>query len=422
MPRRIADTERRRRVQGRMGFMRWIDHWLGLPICFLLGLALTAIRRILPRRRRVISGKGTLAVFKFFGLGSILEATPLLRAIRKRYPEARLAFVTFDGNEALLRRLDLCTDLRIIRTKSFFAFVFDVLKQIWWLRTHRTEAAVDLEFFSKFSTLMSFFSGARVRVGFHLNDFWRYSLVTHPVYFNYYRHIADVYEQAGRRLGVEVSDHRISRIEVGEQARRTVEESLRRHGWTPGAPLLGMNVNAGELSYERRWPLERFASLVQMLLDRHGDLYVVLPGSPSERQYVLPLLDRLDESVRHRAIVVAGQWSLEEFIASLSLMDGLVTNDSGPLHMGAAQGTRMVSLWGPSQPTFYSPRAPGNRVIHEDYPCSPCVCMFTTFEGMWCDHEGWCMQAIRPQTVLEAVEAMLAEAKNTARAAAEPVA
>jgi ADP-heptose:LPS heptosyltransferase len=119
---------------------------------------------------------------------------------------------------------------------------------------------------------------------------------------------------------------------------------------------------------------------------------------------------------------VAGEWSLEEFIASLSLMDGLVTNDSGPLHMGAAQGTRMVSLWGPSQPTFYSPRVPGNRVIHEDYPCSPCVCMFTTFEGMWCDHEGWCMQAIRPQTVLEAVEAMLAEAKNTARAAAEPVA
>ena len=108
--------------------------------------------------------------------------------------------------------------------------------------------------------------------------------------------------------------------------------------------------------------------------------------------------------------MAAGQWSLDEFIAGLCLMDGFLTNDSGPMHLAAAEGVPLVSLWGPSRPGFYAPRTPDNRVIYKDYPCSPCMLMFTTFEGMWCKHEGWCMQAIESNVVFEAVESMLAEA------------
>ena len=45
--------------------------------------------------------------------------------------------------------------------------------------------------------------------------------------------------------------------------------------------------------------------------------------------------------------------------------------------------------------------------MYADYPCSPCLYMFTTFEGMWCDHEAWCMQALDVSAVVEATEAML---------------
>jgi ADP-heptose:LPS heptosyltransferase len=400
------DTRPNRRSMGMVG-MRWVDHWVGLPLCFLLGLFVTAVRKLGLRRSRSISGDRVLAVFKFFGLGSILEATPLVRAIRQRYPQARLAFVTFEGNETLVRRLNVCTDLRVIRVRSPIHFVLDVLREIIWLQRQRVEAVVDLEFFSKFSTLLAFFSGARVRIGFHLNDFWRYRLVTHPVYFNYYRHITDVYRQVARRLDTDIEDLQLSRVDPGAEARRSVERFLRLRGWSASTPLLGVNINAGDLCLERRWPLDRYTQLIETLLEKHPDLRVVLTGTPDERGYVFSLVDGLSAAARSRVLVTAGEWSLQEFVAALSFFCGFVTNDSGPMHLAAAEGVAMVSLWGPGRPAFYAPQHSNHHVIYSDYDCSPCLYMFTTFEAMWCRHEAWCMQAIAVPTVLEAVESIL---------------
>jgi len=394
----------------RLSKMRWVDHWVGMPVCFTLGIFAALARKVLGRRKRAITGQRPLAVFKFFGLGSIMEATPLLRAIRGRYPQARLIFVTFGSNELIISRLNVCDELRVIRTDSPLHFVFDVVRTIVWLRCQRVEAVIDLEFFSKFSTLLSFLSGAAIRVGFHLNDFWRYSLVTHPIYFNYFRHIADVYEEAGRQLDVKVSDRSLSRIEPTEAEAESVRQFLSRHGWSEDRVLLGVNVNSGQLCLERRWPKEKWGALISALLERHDGMYVVATGSPDEKQYVESLGALVDEKYRGRIIVAAGSLSLMEFVAGLSLFAGFVTGDSGPLHLAAAHDVPIVSVWGPSRPGFYCPRRDSIRCIFKDYHCSPCVCMFTTFEGMWCNHEAWCMEAIEPQVVLDAVEAMLAEA------------
>ncbi len=336
----------------------------------------------------------------------------MLRAIRQRYPQARLIFVTFQSNELILNRLNVCDELRVIRTDSAFHFVSDVVRTIIWLKCQRTEAVIDLEFFSKFSTLLSFLSRAAIRVGFHLNDFWRYSLVTHPIYFNYFRHISDVYEEAGRRLDVTISDRSLSRIEPTEAEAESVRQFLGEHGWSEGKVLLGVNVNSGELSLERRWPKGKWGALMSALLERHGEMYIVATGSPDEQAYVESVSAGVDQKYRERIIVAAGPLSLMEFVASLSLFAGFVTGDSGPLHMAAAHGVPIVSVWGPSRPGFYCPRADNIRCIFEDYHCSPCVCMFTTFEGMWCKHEALCMEAIEPQIVLDAIEAMLAEGDN----------
>jgi ADP-heptose:LPS heptosyltransferase len=402
-----------------MATMRWVDNWVGVPVCFILGLVATFARRVLPQRPRRVTGTGMLAVFKFFGLGSIMEATPLLRAIRQRYPQSRVAFVTFAGNAGLVKRLNVCTDLRVLRTGSLFQFLADVLRLVLWLRRNRVEAVLDLEFFSKFSTLLSFFSGSRVRIGFHLNDFWRRSLVTHPVYFNYFRHITDIFAQAGRHLDVRITDARLLPAEVPAEALVSARQSLEAASQGTQAEWLGVNVNAGDMCFERRWPLERFGEVLRTLLERRPNLRLALTGSPAERPYVESLLKCLPEELHARVLVAAGVWSLDEFLAALTLLDGYLTIDSGPMHLAAAQGAPIVSLWGPGRPDFYCPRVERFGALFADYPCSPCLYMFTSFEGMWCGHEGWCMLEIQPQEVLEATEAMLDE---SARRKATPAA
>ena len=409
-PRRLDEPSDQTAHSGiRLRRMRWVDHWLGLPLCFLIGLAVKTLRRLGVTRSRAISERGVLAIFKFLGLGSIIQATPLMRALRTRYPEARIAVVTFEANERLLQRLGVCDDLRVIRVHTPLAFVWDVLRVTLWLRQQRVQAVVDLEFFSKFSTLLAFCSGARVRVGFHLNDFWRCSLVTHPIYFNYYRHIGDVYRQAAKRMGADIEDWTLSRIDTGAEAQRSVERFLCQCGWSPGGRLVGVNINSGEMCTERRWPVEYFARLIESLTSTHDDLGILLTGAPSEHSHVASLVNLLDAPTRARVINSAGKWSLDEFVAALSLLSVFVTNDSGPMHLAAAQEVPTLSLWGPGRPAFYAPRVASCRTVYADYPCSPCLYMFTTFEGMWCGGDAWCMRAIKVQTVLEAVNTMLSQ-------------
>jgi ADP-heptose:LPS heptosyltransferase len=404
-----------------MDAMRWIDHWVGGPLCFALGALASLLRAVGFARSRRISGDRALAVFKFFGLGSIIEATPLLRALRARYPQARVVFVTFAGNAGLVRKLGLCTDVVTIRTDGLLHFAADTLRTMLWLHRQRVEAVLDLEFFSKFSTLLMYLSGARIRIGFHLNDFWRYSLITHPVYFNYYRHITDIYREVGRCVDANVTDTRLSWIDPGPEAAARVAATLQETGWPADALLVGVNINAGDMSFERRWPLERWAELLAAVAERHPAARFVLTGAPDERAYVETLVPLLSADVRGRTLLTAGTWSLYEFCAALARFGLFLTNDSGPMHFAAAAGTPMVSLWGPGRPAFYAPRVPRHETVYVDYPCSPCLYMFTTFEGMWCHHEGWCMQAITAESVLDAVTRVMNAAPAAATSTGVPL-
>lgn len=394
--------------RGGISPMRWVDHWVGMPICFTLGVLVSLVRWLVPRRDRPVREDGTIVVIKFFGLGSIMQATPLLRAIRRRYPRGRLAFLTFAGNGGLLRRLGLGADLHLIRNGSPVTFVLDTLREILWMRSRAIDACVDLEFFSKFSTLMAVMGGARKRIGYHLNAYWRSSLLTHPVYLNYYRHISDIFAQAGTPLDVPVDDLGLSRIAVDPAALARADAFLAQRGWGPPARVVGVNVNAGELSLERRWSPANFAEVIEKLVAGHSDVRVLLTGAPEELPYIRGVFDRLGEPARSKTEITAGVWSLDDFIAGLSRMTCFVTNDSGPMHLAAAQGVPLVSLWGPARPDFYAPRVANHEVIYENFACSPCLFyMFTTFEGMWCRHEAWCMQAIAPARVLIAAESLL---------------
>ena len=180
-----------------------------------------------------------------------MQATPLLRRLGDRQPASRTIVVSFDTNAGLLRRLDVRVELRLIRTHSPIAFVLDVLSTIVWLRRQRVQTVVDLEFFSKFSTLLSALSGARVRIAFHLNDYWRHLLVTHPIYYNYYHHISEVYAEAAGRLGLAIDDPSMARVNIGDSARAAVDRFLESHVPVVGE-LVGVNVNAGDLSLARR--------------------------------------------------------------------------------------------------------------------------------------------------------------------------
>jgi ADP-heptose:LPS heptosyltransferase len=123
-----------------------------------------------------------------------------------------------------------------------------------------------------------------------------------------------------------------------------------------GAQKIGLHVGASDP--ERRWPPEAFAALADHLIDALG-ARIILTGSVEER----PLTAAVREAMRGEALDLAGMTSLGEFAAVIGALDLLVTNDTGASHVAAAARTPSVILFGPSRPDRWAPLDLGRHHI-----------------------------------------------------------
>ena len=146
----------------------------------------------------------------------------------------------------------------------------------------------------------------------------------------------------------------------------------------------------------KRWPLDRYTQVAQHLLD--AGHHVVLLGSPDEN----PLCDEIEAGSRKqgaRSLNLAGRTDVATMIALLARAKLVLANDSGPLHIAAALGTRVVALYGPTSPSFVGPYGQMENVLRQDVPCHPC-------RLRECDHHS-CMNGLTVESVWQRVAAGL---------------
>jgi heptosyltransferase II len=130
-----------------------------------------------------------------------------------------------------------------------------------------------------------------------------------------------------------------------------------------GGPLVG--IFPGSNAPSRRWDADRFAELARALSDDGAT--VVVFGSPSERAITAGVAAR-------GGIDLGGRTDLPVLAAALSECDILVTNDSGPMHLAAAVGTRTLVVSGPADTKETAPGGTGHVYLQRlDLPCVPCV-------------------------------------------------
>jgi len=170
-----------------------------------------------------------------------------------------------------------------------------------------------------------------------------------------------------------------------------------------GARLIGLFPGANAPA--RRWPADRFAALARALCAR-GDRVVILGGS-GERGVTAAVA-----GAAPGAIDLGGRTGLADFAAVLSVLDLLVTNDTGPMHLAGAVGTSTVSLWGSSSPDeVRQTGAPDFGVTGPDLPCKPCYRNHCARKGagtLLDDARVECMRLITVEQVEEATGRALA--------------
>jgi len=279
---------------------------------------------------------------------------------------------------------------------------------------------IDLELFSRFTALLTGFSGAARRVGyyrFHNEGLYRGEMLTHRVSYNPHIHIAHNLIALVNALIVSEPQIPYSKTPVVDAdlevslpvpdaaARAAMRERIRAlAGADPaGHRIVLINPNASELLPHRRLMPARYSELIARILSQYQDSLVLITGAPGERAEA----EALARQCGPRCVSLAGHTALSELPALYSHAVLMVTNDSGPSHFAAASGLRTIVLFGPETPKLYQPLGP-SRAIYAGIACSPCVSASNHRKTACTDNV--CMQVIGVDQVFAAVAEELAGA------------
>jgi len=397
--------------------MRRIDYWVGVPLCALATALLKLWWRVLPRPLQPVR---RILFIELSEMGSAILADPAMRKARDRIG-AKLYFVIFAENVDSLTLTTTISRSNVftIRTSSVWRLIMDTLAFFVWTRRNAIDSVVDFELFSRFSGLLTGFSGATRRVGFHRfhgEGLYRGEMLTHLVAYNPHIHIAKNFIALVDALLSETPTVPYTKTIIGDEeltialpppSAAAREDMLARikalapNFNTSRGRLVVVNPNVGDMLPQRRWIPEHFTQLIQRILAANDDMLVLITGAPSERAEVENLVA---QCASDRCIAFAGHTTVNELPALYSLVAVMITNDSGPAHFAAASGLPTIVLFGPETPNLYRPLG-SSLAIYTGLACSPCV---SASNHRWSPcSDNVCMRAISAERIFEAVTEVL---------------
>ena len=347
--------------------MKAVDQRLGRALCSILSV----LRRARPAEMPDAATVRSVALVKFWGMGSIVLMTPAIAALRERYPEARLTFVTQSANRDVCELIGVDEVLTLELGQGPLGFLKSLGGLVAAVRARRFDLWLDFEFFTRFSAILTGVSGARSTVGFHAPEIERGRLHDVRVPFNNYWHMIDNFcALATGDLEPASFERPLPRLAASAEAIAGLGAKLAAAGLDLAEPYVVINPNAGELALERRWSTEKFARLADEVAALYGCKLVVI-GAPSERDYVQAMVRRV--RAQDALVDLSGKTTLAEMVALFAGARLVVSNDTGPLHLACASGARTVSIFGPETPVLFGPRGPQHRIVTKGLACSPCL-------------------------------------------------
>ncbi len=382
----------------------FLDRFIGPPVGFIFNVVALCTGFILRRDHsfRDLNHR-YIAICKIVGLGSIVEFGPSLIALKKKYPDSKVIFVTSHANKELVELQGQFIDHALyINDQRFLSLFWSSVQAVVFLMRRKVDTFINLEVYSYYTTFLSLLSMARNRYGFYRKSAaFRKGIDTHLLYFNTKKPLREVYAQPVQALGIDVINYDMRFPFVIDSMHRENADMFFKQLGTQN--FIVINTNASDLMPERRWDIENWKIVIDYLLEKK-EYAILLSGSKSEMGSInLNFAKQLSEN-KDKLFNIAGKFNLPEFVCCLQKASMLITNDSGPLHLAYTQQTPSISLWGPTDPAHLSFKADFTIEICKEVYCSPCL---HHTDSPPCKGDNICMKRITAFNVIEKVDVLL---------------
>lgn len=446
-------------------FLRIIDRTFGAFIIltfwlvFLVPEGVLALLAICRRQTK----PNRIAVVRLWAIGEAILTFPMVEELKKKWPDAKVHAITTNRVRDVLAASKLFDEIKCIKPSDAI------------LLFKKYDMVIDTEPFANASSLISFWIGKQ-RIGFKLwprqlmytksialNDkihesaaFLQLAELTAPVDLS--NHADNSIDSISGRSGSAISKEAsrpaaLTPLMFTDESTEKVERLLASHGVIIGKKdkkggkekqevkekkerkedkkglkgrelkelktdkktdktkadrILGVAPAVADSAKSRMWPIDRLAKVCKWAHEKKG-MKIIIVGGKADKEIADELLRLSDVP----CINICGMLNISETAALMKMVDVFLSNDTGPMHIAAAQGAKTIGLFGPNIPQRFAPLGHGNISIYKGECCkySPCI---NVHKGVIpeCYYSGTpdyqkCMKAITEKDVKDAIEKLL---------------
>ncbi len=355
-----------------------------------------------------------ILVINLFGIGDVLFSTPMIRALKKRMPEASIDFmcnrrvypiVASNRNidDTIIFEKD---EFRKCYRKSKIEFAKKILSFVKRLKKKKYDLAIDLSLGYQICLLLKLL-GIKKRLGFNYRNRGRF--LTDRLNINGFndKHVVEYYLDILKLIGAESGADKYLELTLPPQTDNWARDFIYANN-LEDKKLIGLSPGGGKswgkYAIYRRWAPENFGYVAKELSKKRSDLAFLVFGSEDEKY----LCKTISENLGGQCVDVCGRLDLVNSIALIRKCKLVLCNDGGILHIAVSQDVRTISIFGPVDEKIYGPYPPSGRhkvVKAENCKCRPC---YKNFKHSVCNTHN-CLNTIDREKVVRLAEGSLDE-------------
>ena len=373
--------------------IKFLDKYLGSLSCLILSINKFFHRKKIPKYNHIL-------IIQLWGIGETILTLPSIKALREKYKKSDIDILVTNRNKDIFYNNRNINNIKVLKLNPF-SIKFFILKN--W---RKYDLVIDMEEYLNVSSIIAFFTG-KERIGY--SHGLRANLYTETVDYNDKQHTVQTFFDLLKPLGIKKSVDKLLNLDYSKSDKKNVDNLLKKYNIGKKGFLVGFGVGAAESAKSRMWPKERFAELADKLIKKYN-AKIILIGSNEEKK-LIDQLQNLTEN-RNNTLNVAGLINTREMFYLISLCKLFIGNDSGPMHVAAAQGVKTIGLFGCNLPIRFKPFGKNNYHVYKKNNQNACINVHKGEVGE-CKYgmENACVKKIQVEDVASLIDKVIKKKK-----------
>ena len=330
--------------------IRFIDRVVGSLLIFIAGFFI---------REKTLAKPENILVVQLWGIGETILTLPALRALREKYPGKKISMLCTSRNKDVYFKNPDLDD--VIELEPGFSDIVKTMVK----RRRSYDLVIDMEEYLNISALISFALGKQ-RLGYDHGI--RAKIFHQTVVYNDRQHASQTFMDLLKPLGIKKKVAKLLPLQSSETDKKRVKELL--EGLKVSGKFAVFAPGSAESGKIRLWKNGKWSELINRI-HLKLKMTVLLVGAPD----VFELNQEIISKVRNKKKIhnVAGKTSVKGLFELVKLAEVMASIDSGPMHVGAAQGIPTVGLFSPNTPVRFGPLGRKCAAIYKPVTESPAI-------------------------------------------------